>query len=405
MKGAWRKVARGVLTLSLAVALPDCVSDGEARLQGPREGTPLAQGAYERLRFGDACAGGGKLSFCGTDALVSVDELTSLDPEIARIVPAEQAPAGVGSATHYVLGVAPGFATLHFRGTFEDGSVRSDDLRVEVRKADRGVVVGTCNGVETSEVTTIPAGSASFQVKLFGRSVELAGFHPDAVLPVEGVAVSPGAGLPNVYTWSAPPEPTVLELRSGVVPGKLGTLRAYAPSEVSDVVVESVNGSSLVVFTTGRARIEATTKVRGAEPCDVHPVLFRSETPAICSGPEGADTWAGEDEFGGFAELHAEGVCRISASADGVRFFRPATLRIFLVTPPGDEKFDGFNQPCTVEGSTSCTYGENSQVTVCRDLRWTTKETCGPTRTCDARDPSLAGCVGGGPCSECRALR
>jgi hypothetical protein len=76
-----------------------------------------------------------------------------------------------------------------------------------------------------------------------------------------------------------------------------------------------------------------------------------------------------------------------------------------LVAEPGAERFDGFDQPCVVEGSTSCTYGDGSQVTLCRNGRWASRETCGPARTCDARDPALGGCVAGGPCSECRGMR
>jgi hypothetical protein len=329
----------------------------------------------------------------------------SLNPDIARVVAAADVPLESSGVTHYVLGVAPGFATLHFRGTFDDGSVRSDDLKVEVRKADRGVVVTSCNGSESTEVITIPSGSAHFRVKLFGRSVELAGVHPEVLTPTEGVVAGTYFGIPNTFTWTAPPEPAVVELRSGILPGRIGILRAHAPSEVSDIVVRSVNGSSLSGTSPGKARIEAKTKVRGVEPCDVLPVTFRTETPEVCAGPDGAITWLGEDEYGGFVDLKAEGVCRVSASADGVRFFRPATIRFFIVQPLGTEKFDGFSQPCAVEGSTSCTYGDNSQVTVCREGRWATKEQCGPTRTCDARDPSLDGCVAGGPCSECRAMR
>ncbi len=398
-------LVKGIALLGFfAVALPDC-SDGEARLQGPLAGQPLAVGAYQSLSYGDSCAGGGKLNFCGTDQLVSLDELSSKNPEVARIVLAADAPVTASNVTHFVLGVAPGKATLHFRGTFDDGSVRSTDLEIEVKKADRSAIRTSCNGVELAEVVTVPAGAASFEVTLLAGSTELAGFHPEAIAPTEGVAPTTGWDSQNWFTWTAPAEPAVVEVRSGFLPGRVGVLRAYAPSEVSDVVVKSVNGDSLVGQAEDRGRIEATTKVRGVEPCDSLPVVFRSETPAVCSGPDGAATWPAEDDYGGFADFHAEGVCRISASGDGVRFFRPLSIRYFVVEPLGDERFDGFNEPCAIEGSTSCTYGENSEVTLCREGRWVSKETCGPARTCDARDPALEGCVAGGPCSGCRAMR
>jgi hypothetical protein len=388
-----------------AVSLPGCGRDGEAALQGPLLGKPLAVGAYHSLTYGDACAGEGKFSFCGVDLLLSVDELSSKNPEIARIVLAEDVPIGTTSATHFVFGVAPGNATLHFRGTFDDGSVRSTDLEIEVKEAGRSSLRTTCAGVELAEVLTLPSAEASFEVKLFAGSTELAGFHPDAVASMDGVTPAILGDSRNTFMWAAPPEPTVVEVHSGFLPGRVGLLRAYAASEVSDVVVKSPNGTSLILWAPGSVGIQAATWVRGVEPCDAAPVVFKTETPAVCSGPDGAETWPGETEYGGFVEMNAEGVCRISAAADGVRFFSPTSLRMFIVTEPGAERFDGFDQPCAVEGSTSCTYGDTSQVTLCRNGRWVSRETCGPARTCDARDPALGGCVAGGPCSECRAMR
>jgi hypothetical protein len=407
MTGAevWGLVKGIAPALLFAVALPNCASDGEARLQATPHGKPLAVGAYQSLRYGDACAGGGKISFCGSDRLVTLDELSSQNPEIATIVLAADAPLSTTGSTHFVVGVAPGKATLLFRGTFDDGSVRSAEIEVEVKQADRGVMSTSCTGTEITEVITRPGGVASFEVTLFASSTELAGWHPDAVAPMAGVTRGTASDSANRFGWTAPSEPGAFDVLSELLPGRMGTLRAYGPSDVGDIVVDSVNGSSLATWQLGSARISATTKVRGVVPCDVSPVVFRTETPGVCSGPDGAEIWPGEDEYGGFAEMNAEGVCRISASADGVRFFRPASLRFFVVEEPGAERFDGFNQPCAVEGSTSCTYGDSSQVTLCREGRWAAKETCGPTRTCDAREPSSSGCVAGGPCSACRAMR
>jgi hypothetical protein len=388
-----------------AVALPDCQSDGEARLQATMHGMPLAVGAYQSLRYGDACSGGGKISFCGSDRLVTLDELSSQNPEVAQIVLAADSPAANDAASRFIFGVAPGKATLTFRGTFDDGSVRSAELELEVKQADRAVMSTSCTGTKTSEVITRPGGGAYFDVALFDHGTELAGFHPDAVVPMEGVTRSTAVDSVNRFTWTAPLEAGVFDVLSGLQPGRLGTLRAYGPSDVSDIVVDSPNGTSLNTWQLGRTRISATTKVRGVVPCDVSPVVFRTETPAVCSGPDGAETWPGEDEHGGFVEMNGEGTCRVSGSADGVRFFRPASLRFFVVQEPGEEHFDGFNEPCAVEGSTSCTYGDTSQVTLCREGRWVSGDRCGPTRTCDARDPSSSGCVAGGPCSECRAMR
>jgi hypothetical protein len=388
----------------LAVALSGCLPDDAAVLHGPTLGKPLAVGAYHSLSYGDPCAGAGRFSFCGSDALLSVDELSSKDPEIAQIVLAEDAPIEATSATHFVFGVAPGKATLHFRGTFDDGSVRSADLELEVIEADRSTLRTTCAGVELAEVLTLPSTEASFEVKLFAGSTELAGFHPDAMAPMDGVTPETLGDSQNWFMWAAPPEPAVVEVSSGFLSGPVGLLRSYAASEVSDIVVTSPNGNSLVRWVPGSVGIQATTTVGAVVPCTVAPVTFKTETPAVCSGPDGAETWLAETKYGGFVEMNAEGVCRISAAADGERFFSPTSLRLFMVAEPGAERFDGFNQPCAIEGSTSCTYGDSSQVTLCRNGRWASKATCGPARTCDARDPALGGCIAGGPCSECREM-
>jgi hypothetical protein len=406
MKGHWARGAQAIAALCFAVALPDCRSDDEASLQGARQGVPLAVGAYQRLSAGDACRGGGKINFCSTERLVTLDALVSFSPEIAEVVPAEAFPGSAATgATHYVLGVAPGKAKLHFSGTFDDGSVRSADLEVEVRKADRAVASSNCHGVETSTLVTRPGGALFFEVKLFSGATELAGWHPDAVVPGAGLVRSTAFDSANHFTWTAPTEPASVDLRSGLVPQRLAALQAYGAADVTDIVVGSPNGTSLVFWSSGSTRIDATTKVRGVEPCDVAPVIFKTETPGVCTGPGGAETWPAEDEYGGFVDLVAEGTCRISASMDGVRFFRPASIRLFLVAEPTGEKFDGFNEPCAVEGSTSCTYGDTSTVTLCKNGRWAHGTTCGPSRTCDARDPALDGCVAGGPCSECRVMR
>jgi hypothetical protein len=389
----------------LAVSLSGCgPPDGEAVLQGPLFGKPLALGAYHSLSYGEACASPGRFSLCAPDTLLSVDELSSKDPEIARIVLAADSPITPTNATHFVFGVAPGKTTLHFRGTFDDGSVRSADLEVEVIAADRSRVRTTCAGVELAEVFTLPSAEAVFEVKLFAGSTELVGFHPDAVAPMDGVTRAILGDSRNTFRWAAPPEPTVVEVRSGFLSGPVGLLRAYGASEVTNIVVRSPNGNSLASWVPGPVGIHATTSVNGVEVCEAAPVVFKTETPEVCSGPDGAETWLGKTEYGGFVEMNAEGVCRVSAAADGVRFFSPTSLRMFMVAEPGAERFDGFDQPCAVEGSTSCTYGDNSQVTLCRNRRWTRRETCGPARTCDARDPARGGCVAGGPCSECREM-
>src|SRR5262245_858661 len=70
-----------------AFLLTACPMDDEAIIHGPRY---LALGAHAGIGFGDACSGGGKINFCTTQGLTTLDSLYSKDEKIVKLVPGSE---------------------------------------------------------------------------------------------------------------------------------------------------------------------------------------------------------------------------------------------------------------------------------------------------------------------------
>jgi hypothetical protein len=398
-------LARALLGLVVATVAGCTGSDEDAALQGPVN-APLAVGAYHGLSVSDACAGGGKLNFCSTERLVSVDSLVSRDPSIAEIVLPADVPREISEDPYFVRGVGPGTAVLEFSATFDDGTTRTGTLDLEVRRANAAHIVAGCGIDESDVVLAMPGETRSFEVRLFDGRTVLSGWHPDALESVAGVTPWYLSDESNHFEWTAPTQPVRIGVTSPVVGRSAGTLRAFAPSEVTDVVVTSPNSAPLATSIGEAFYVDTKMTVDGVTVCNSQPGFLRTETPAVCSGPSGSQIWAAESHSRGSAVVNAEGICRLRASADGTTFFGVASFELFVVTAPASAEYAGFGNPCSVEGSSTCTYGFSS-VAVCRDGFWSGSESdyCGPDRVCDFQDVSASGCVAGSTCAHCRGLR
>lgn len=377
-------------------------SDQEANLQGISHNGPLAVGAYVSIRPSDSCQGGGKLNFCSTERLIEVESLTPRDPRVAEIIPLTAMPAMFSNAPFYVHGLRAGKTTIDFRGRFDDGSVRTSSQEIEVRAIDRMQISSSC-GNEGSLILTVPGKTVSVAVHLQGDGELLNGWLPDALLPLESLKEAPTENR-TFYSWTAPSEPTSVTLLSSHVTGRVGTLRAFGRNEISKVVLSSRNPPPLSGSIGGKFALDAEFYVGENKSCETHALSIQSDTPSICSGPDGAPTWSVNDARLASVIMNAEGLCRVRASADGARFFDAVSIPIFATTTPEGTDLAGYGNPCSVEGSTTCAFSRTSAAT-CKGGRWQQAESCGSTRVCDFKDSAASGCIAGATCAACRSLR
>ncbi|MGC4094871.1 MAG: hypothetical protein QM756_44530 [Polyangiaceae bacterium] len=385
-----------------ALSLNACLEHDDNASLGGVESSALAVGAFVGLSPGDACRGGGKINFCSSEELVAIEELSSRDPSVVEIVASADMPFTISTAPFFAHGMKPGKATIDFRGSFDDGSVRSTSVELEVRAVDKVVLRNDCLGLGSTSLVTLPGAEGGFHVDLLGGGATLSGFHPNAVTLIDGLTLQPTTSA--TYIWQAPDAPTTIALRSPLFSGVVGTLKAYGPSDVAKLTLEPLNGAPVVATALGQDfYVESTQLVTGIAPCKELPIIFKSDTPAVCSGPHGESVFSANEGSRGLVKVNAEGVCTLRGSVDGERFFDPLTMHVFVVTPREDAPVAGFGNLCSEEGATTCSLGRAEQA-ICKDGKLHSAKSCGETAVCDFIDPSSAGCVGEF-CAVCRGLR
>lgn len=397
-----RTLVRWALPLAAAGCVAAC-NDTGAYVGGVNGA--LAVGAYHTLRFGDACSGGGKISFCSTQSVTEVLELRSEDPGIVEIVPLANHPRpDVAKSPYYVLGKATGQASLVFKARFDDGTVRADSAVVEVKTPDSArVAFSGCSGETSTNVLAALGEWQPFQLELLAKGEKLAGWLPGAVSG-EGVTDMSGDGDRTYYHWQAPATPVVRQLVPGVIRKVTGSLTSFGPGQVTSIDLAALNDYTSASFYAPEALFPVETRVRvnGQLPCQGLPVELHSSTPSICSGPAGEVIWMG-DKYGGTATVHSEGACVLGVSMPGSAVLTTKTFPVFLVTrPPTGLKLPGFGEPCPVEGGSACA---GYTLALCKAGRWQENGQCSSDQTCDYLPDSAPGCVPGGSCARCRGLK
>ncbi|HET9957309.1 MAG TPA: hypothetical protein VFQ61_22580, partial [Polyangiaceae bacterium] len=129
----------------------------------------------------DGCSGGGKINLCSTESLVAIEEMSSRDPKIVEVVPAVDMPAKLSNDEFFARGASPGKTTIDFRGRFDDGSVRSATLDIEVASVTRLDIESRCTTEKNGVVLAAPGELASFEVLMYNQQRQLAGWHPSAI--------------------------------------------------------------------------------------------------------------------------------------------------------------------------------------------------------------------------------
>jgi hypothetical protein len=367
-------------------------------------GGRLAVGAYLPISYGDK-SGNTLTGDLFVQAVTEVLELTSSDPSVAEVIDRKDHPGGAAAMfDHYLLGKSAGQTTLHFKGRFEDGSVRDASTIVHTAVADSAAMSLACDNATTASNLLVPLGSQDqFTISLLAGSEALVGWMPNAVT-ADGVTQVYDERV-NPYVWRAPLSPVVLQLQSTAVPSVTGTLTAFGPEQVTEIGLVTSNDMYRNAFTapSGDIYVQTSVVVSGQPVCRPLTAELHTMTPDICSGPAGETVLDG-DMYRVSMTAHAEGTCTVGASMPGGAVVGTLSFPVFFVSPaPGSQDL-AFGVPCPVKGATACEVGFG-WLWICRDSGWDQLTLCPADQVCDFVSDTTAGCVAGGACAQCRGLR
>jgi hypothetical protein len=382
------------------VALGAC--EKGARVFGPLN--PIAVGAYQALVFGDSCATD---ELCTYQPLTEVQEYRSDDPTVADIVlPQDHPRADLALHPFYVLGKKPGDTALVFKGMFADGTIREASIAIHIEAPDSLALdaAGCYSGPQSRMLLASVGSTESFSIEVRAGKDLLAGWLPDAVT-ADGVTDTFDDRDGNTYTWQAPATPVVLPLQSSIVSTVDGSLRAFGPEQVNRIDFGAEDHVAQPFREPGLLQVQTTAYVDGEAPCHQLPVEMHSSTAAICSGPNGATVWPGDQLPEADVTALTEGSCVLGVSMPGGPILNTETLSIYFVGPaPAGIATPDLGVSCATEGATAC--GTNYvDVLTCKGGVWVYTSTCPGVEACDFVADATPGCLAGAPCAQCRGLR
>ena len=394
-----------VLTLSaVSTALASCESDDEARLQGPN-GT-LAVGGFADLWLLDACPGGGKINFCTSEDVVRLTSLTVDDPDILRLVPATELPAGFVSNDRHIIvqGSTPGKAAVHVEALFNDGSTRSTSVTVNVAAIDGLAISPLCDtGAQVPE-RVLPGRSVDFVLQAKGGGKVLAGFFPDAASGDAVTCAPPSLASGRLLcSWAAPAAGGNVTVTSHLRTEFAAQLATYAAADVASVEV-NMNAADVVVNSPGHGggRIPGHVRLRNGRPCQGMPLQAKTLTPSICAGRMGEASWTETSVAEIKFSTLAAGQCRLALGAAGAAS-TPTQINfpVSVVTEFTASRAVFPETPCAPEGAAACMSGFTARG-VCMNGRWQRTDYCPDGRLCEVQPTGTAGCAGPDGCVRCR---
>jgi hypothetical protein len=297
-------------------------------------GEAVAVGALLPLSVSDDCQGGGKLDFCSTESLVSVDSFKVGDEHVATLLRMEELNEGLRTSDALVIaGKAPGSTTLHIEATFDDGSLRSFDGKVSVKKAERMTLSHGCSTDAADDLNLFPVGAeVSLSAELFAGKDQLQGEHQKDLLDGAGITRRQGFLKANNYVWAVP-EAGDFTFTSAILGDFSAIYRGYDSASASiDSVRRKYEGS--VRYKTFVA-FDAELSVDGKRPCQLPPVTIAVATPTICDGGDGVTTWEIDDPAYGLAVRALDsGMCKFTVSVDGAETPFPVQTEIEATDVP-----------------------------------------------------------------------
>jgi len=352
-----------VVGLAFAGSVAACGSDTEASVN-LAPGEAVAAGAFFPLNVSDTCSGGGKINFCSSDTLVSVDAFSVADPRVARLLRMEELDEASRApfAELVVDAKQAGSTEATIETTFDDGSQRKIATKIVVQKADRMELVHACDVREPDDQDLFPSNAeVPLSIQLLAGKTPLKGEHQRNLLAGDGVARVAGLLVSNAYVWAAPSTGGATQLTSPVIPAFKATYRSYEPAALSIDSVErkyagSVPYHSFVAF-------DAKLTVDGKLPCKYPPLRLEVSTPDICDGPEGIQSWLEDSPaYGLSVRALQSGTCQFNVSVDGVDAVFPVEVEIEATDVPPPDPCEGV--VCEPE-VTSCPAGNDLSTRGC----------------------------------------
>jgi len=317
--------------LALPGFLLGCGEDG-AYVDVP--GEALAVGALFPLSVSDDCRGGGKLNFCTTESLVSIDSFTVDNEKVATLRLMEELNEGLRTNDALVIDAkAPGSTALSIKANFDDGSLRAFDGKVSVKKAERMVLSHRCTASEPDDTELFPVGAeVALTAQLLAGKELLQGEHQKDLLAGDGITRSQGFLKSNEYVWTVPTAGE-LALTSPIFSKFTASYRGYDLTSVTigDVHRKYEGPTRYETFIA----FDVALSVDGKRPCEVPPVRIDVLTPKVCDGREGVTTWVTDDPAYGVAvRVKDSGTCEFTVTVDGTETSVPVQTEIEATDVP-----------------------------------------------------------------------
>lgn len=319
---SYRRVVRltGLLVAGLSAAtIPaGCVRANKEAAASRTGGIRLAVGAVHPITITDACPSGGKGNLCSTEKVTKINSVTSSDTRMAEVLPISAVPSEMreGNVEYVVQGRTPGKAGVRIEATFDDGSVRSDTIDVNIVAVDSVEPAVQCpSGASDAQKLFPPGQSVLVSLRLLGAGGELKGAVPGALT---GTGLHQTTGLTSTrYQWIAPASPGAVTVTTRGLPPMQFTLESYAPDSIEigalKLKVPSPDGVTLGQITP----LDIALTVRGQKPC-VYPGLdVTTRSPTVCSGPAGETAWREIGEAWVRIKPIAAGICQLTVTASG----------------------------------------------------------------------------------------
>ncbi|HET7545104.1 MAG TPA: hypothetical protein VFK05_34805 [Polyangiaceae bacterium] len=383
-----------------------CIGDKDISFSAP---SALVVDGWSSLQMSDFCSGS-KVDLCSSEKLQSIESVTVDDPRVLEIVETSAVPAELTAFNPFpgiraIHGLRAGKTRFCIVGHFDDGTNRQGCADVTVAAPDHLLFDYGCESQVasiSSQTPWITPGSVlSFSVRFAAGSLDLEGA---VVRPIDSAGLTQTDNMR--FSWTSPAAGGSIDVRSAWVSGVAATLRTYTPDEITSGVAGTPYYAHGATKPGDSIEVAVAEQIGDKRTCNSLAVTARSETPEICLGPKGEQTWSDTDPGRTSFSVVAEGTCRLSLGvAGGNGYVTTLQVPLAVVNPADDGRLAVPDDPCPTKGERTCTPGR-WQYLECRTspangtLSWVAAGNCAD-KICDFVD-SPARCAALATCIACR---
>lgn len=309
-----RWLAHGAKLAPLALALTGGACREQKTVATTQVGQVMAENAYQPFSLKDGCEAAADYSGHCTTEHVLESSVTSGNQAVFEVLSASEGPANLGlSDSGWLLhSVRAGSSKLSLRAKFDDGTDRKATVDLTVRRATRMQLSASCQDGEPG-VIRLPVGQRKLlEVTLFDGEQALSGLVLSA-LKGDGIEFEPSpAAATTLFAWSPTAAGDVAVTSDAV--GKVPTRLSAVSDEQITVASLAPAGTAPYAVPLGQVTTALAKQVsNGAALCEGATLMLRTESPGICSGPDGEAEWEGTDPAIVVFKPLVAGTCRLSA--------------------------------------------------------------------------------------------